>query len=91
MRSPFGESVATVEQLCGAVTIIKDGRLVESGPVGQMRYLATSSITAIVTSDRSDEVRAALGRLAVPRSVPKPARWTFASPVPTSTPFLVCS
>ena len=58
-----------VEQLCGAVTIIKDGRLVESGQVAQMRHLATSSITATVTSDRIGEVRAALGRLAVPGSV----------------------
>jgi len=58
-----------VERLCGAVTIIKDGRLVESGPVAQMRYLATSTITASVTSDRIGEVRAALGLLAVPGSV----------------------
>jgi ABC-2 type transport system ATP-binding protein len=58
-----------VEQLCGAVTIIKDGRLVESGQVAQMRYLATSSITATVTSDRIGEVRAALGRLVVRGSV----------------------
>lgn len=58
-----------VEQLCGAVTIIKDGRLVESGQVAQMRYLATSSITATVTSHRIGEVRAALGRLAVRGSV----------------------
>jgi ABC-2 type transport system ATP-binding protein len=54
-----------VDQLCGTVTIIKDGRLVESGQVAQMRDLATCRITATVTSDRIAEVRAALGRLAV--------------------------
>ncbi len=54
-----------VEELCGAVTIIKDGRLVESGQVAQMRHLAASSITATVASDRIGELRCALGRLAV--------------------------
>ena len=58
-----------VEQLCGAVTIIKDGKLVESGQVAQMRHLAASTITATVTSDRIGEVREALLRLAVPGSV----------------------
>ena len=58
-----------VEQLCGAVTIIKDGRLVESGQVAQMRHLATSSISATVTSDQICEVRATLSRLATPGKV----------------------
>ena len=58
-----------VEQLCGAVTIIKDGKLVESGEVAQMRHLAASSITATVTSDRISEVRAAMEHLALPGSV----------------------
>lgn len=61
--------LAEVERLCGAVTIIKDGRLVESGGVTQMRRLAASCITATVTSDRIGEVRAGLDRLAVRGSV----------------------
>jgi ABC-2 type transport system ATP-binding protein len=35
-----------VEELCEAVTIIKDGALVESGKLAGMRHLAASQITA---------------------------------------------
>ncbi|WP_125615681.1 ABC transporter ATP-binding protein [Specibacter cremeus] len=38
--------LAEVEQLCGDVTIIKDGRLIESGPLSRMRHLAASAVTA---------------------------------------------
>ncbi|BCT76376.1 ABC transporter ATP-binding protein [Sinomonas cyclohexanicum] len=38
--------LAEVEQLCGDVTIIKDGRLVDSGPLARMRHLAASTVTA---------------------------------------------
>ncbi|WP_415854360.1 ABC transporter ATP-binding protein [Sinomonas sp. G460-2] len=40
--------LAEVEQLCRDVTIIKDGRLIESGPLSQMRHLAASTVTAIL-------------------------------------------
>ncbi|MFI5911880.1 ABC transporter ATP-binding protein [Dactylosporangium sp. NPDC051541] len=40
--------LSEVEQLCDAVTIVKDGRLVESGPLAQLRHLAASRITASV-------------------------------------------
>ncbi|HKU12123.1 MAG TPA: ABC transporter ATP-binding protein [Sinomonas sp.] len=38
--------LAEVEQLCRDVTIIKDGRLIESGPLSRMRHLAASTVTA---------------------------------------------
>jgi ABC-2 type transport system ATP-binding protein len=38
-----------VERLCEAVTIIKEGRLVESGLVSEMRHLAMSTITGQVS------------------------------------------
>ncbi len=40
--------LAEVEALCEAVTIVKDGRLVESGPVARMRLLGGSEVTATV-------------------------------------------
>ncbi|MBM2616428.1 ABC transporter ATP-binding protein [Actinoplanes sp. LDG1-06] len=45
-----------VEDVCSAVTIIKDGRLVESGRLADMRHLAASTITAHLP----DEARAAI-------------------------------
>ncbi len=54
-----------VEQLCDAVTIIKDGRLVETGRLTDMRHLAASTISAVVSGDAADrvaeEVRSQLG------------------------------
>ncbi|GAB3577726.1 ABC transporter ATP-binding protein [Calidifontibacter terrae] len=37
--------LSEVEQLCSEVTIIKDGRLVETGSLAQMRHLASSTVT----------------------------------------------
>ncbi|MBB2892636.1 ABC transporter ATP-binding protein [Flexivirga oryzae] len=45
-----------VEQLCDAVTIIKDGRLVETGQLSQMRHLAASTISAVLSGDVADRV-----------------------------------
>ncbi|GGB47750.1 ABC transporter ATP-binding protein [Flexivirga endophytica] len=54
-----------VEQLCDSVTIIKDGQLVETGRLSQMRHLAASTISAVVSGDTvdrvADEVRQQLG------------------------------
>lgn len=50
-----------VEKLCDAVTIIKDGRLVESGRVAEMRHLAASRITGSLTRDLVDAAGLALG------------------------------
>ena len=58
-----------VERLCGTVTIIRDGRLVESGQVAQMRHLAASCITATLGSDRIGSVRTELDRLGIPSDV----------------------
>lgn len=52
--------LAEVEALCESVTIIKDGRLVQSGRLSEMRYLAASSVTAAVPEDEVTEVREAL-------------------------------
>jgi polyether ionophore transport system ATP-binding protein len=38
--------LAEVERLCDTVTIIKDGKLVESGRLADMRHLAASTVTA---------------------------------------------
>jgi polyether ionophore transport system ATP-binding protein len=38
--------LSEVEEVCDAVTIIKDGRLVETGLLSDMRHLAASTITA---------------------------------------------
>ncbi len=58
-----------VEQLCGAVTIIKDGRLVESGRVADMRHLAASTITATIPPEGRDPLRAGLARLGLKEAV----------------------
>ena len=44
--------LAEVEQLCESVTIIKDGRLVESGRLADMRHLAASEVTATLRDDQ---------------------------------------
>jgi ABC-2 type transport system ATP-binding protein len=44
--------LAEAESLCGSVTIIKDGRLVESGRLADMRHLAASEITARLPTDQ---------------------------------------
>ncbi|MDJ0459679.1 ABC transporter ATP-binding protein [Arthrobacter sp. NQ7] len=45
--------LAEVEQLCRDVTIIKDGRLIESGPLARMRHLAASTVTAELGEGRA--------------------------------------
>ncbi|HWC24280.1 MAG TPA: ABC transporter ATP-binding protein [Flexivirga sp.] len=52
-----------VEQLCDAVTIIKDGRLVETGELSQLRHLAASTISAVVSGDTADRVAADVAAL----------------------------
>jgi ABC-2 type transport system ATP-binding protein len=44
--------LAEVEQLCESVTIIKDGRLVESGRLTDMRHLAASEVAATLRDDQ---------------------------------------
>lgn len=44
--------LAEVEKLCDTVTIIKDGRLVESGPLAELRHLAAAQVTARPEADR---------------------------------------
>ena len=57
--------LAEVEDVCDAVTIIKDGRLVESGRLAQMRHLAASTITARLPAERADTICARLRRAGV--------------------------
>ncbi|MEV0895230.1 ABC transporter ATP-binding protein [Actinoplanes sp. NPDC049802] len=74
--------LAEAEDVCDTVTIIKDGRLVESGSLAGMRHLAASTITARLAGDRAGAVVARLRqtgaavdgdtgavRLAVPRDL----------------------
>jgi ABC-2 type transport system ATP-binding protein len=46
-----------VEAVCEAVTIVKDGRLVEAGRLADMRHLAASSITARPPDEHVEAVR----------------------------------
>ncbi|WP_213452064.1 ABC transporter ATP-binding protein [Rhizomonospora bruguierae] len=57
--------LAEVEKLCETVTIIKDGRLVESGRLADMRYLAASTITARPPGGQADAVTDRLRSLGV--------------------------
>ncbi|TQN30252.1 ABC-2 type transport system ATP-binding protein [Haloactinospora alba] len=41
--------LSEVEELCDRVSIIRDGRIVESGTLAELRYLTRSTITAEVT------------------------------------------
>ncbi|MEU4419228.1 ABC transporter ATP-binding protein [Actinoplanes sp. NPDC024001] len=45
--------LAEVEDLCDTVTIIKDGRLVESGRLADMRHLAASTVTARLPAEQA--------------------------------------
>jgi len=56
-----------VEALCEAVTIVKDGRLVESGRLSAMRHLAATRITAVVP--REGRVELAVPTEAVPQTL----------------------
>ena len=42
---------AEVEKLCDTVTIIRDGRTVESGTLGELRHLQRSTITVTIDGD----------------------------------------
>jgi ABC-2 type transport system ATP-binding protein len=55
--------LSEVEQLCEAVTIVRDGRLVESGPLADLRHLAASRVTASLEPGRWPAVRAGLRAL----------------------------
>ncbi|GAB2516598.1 putative ABC transporter ATP-binding protein YbhF [Corynebacterium atrinae] len=46
--------MSEVEKLCDAVTVIKDGRTVESGTIEQLRHLSAHEITAVVTNPTSE-------------------------------------
>lgn len=48
--------LAEVEELCESVTIIKDGRLVESGRLADMRHLAASAVTARLSDEQAAAV-----------------------------------
>jgi ABC-2 type transport system ATP-binding protein len=61
--------LSEVERLCAAVTIIKDGKLVESGQVADMRHLALSTITAQVRTQALGRVRAGLRQMGLPEAV----------------------
>lgn len=63
--------LAEVEQLCGSVTIIKDGRLVESGQLADLRRLAASEVTARLPESVVPTVLASLRALGL--DVPEPA------------------
>lgn len=56
-----------VEALCEAVTIVKDGRLVESGRLSAMRHLAATRITAVVPGE--GRVELAVPTEAVPQTL----------------------
>ncbi|AFA74951.1 putative ABC transporter, ATP-binding component [Gordonia polyisoprenivorans VH2] len=46
--------LAEVEQLCDTVTIIRDGRTVQSGSLRELRHLRRSRVTATVAGDSAD-------------------------------------
>ena len=45
--------MAEVDRLCDSVTIIKDGRTVESGRLEELRHLRASRITCVLTAEQS--------------------------------------
>ncbi|MEV4283238.1 ABC transporter ATP-binding protein [Actinoplanes xinjiangensis] len=57
--------LAEVEDVCDTVTIVKDGRLVESGRLADMRHLAASTVTARLSSGHADTVVQRLHRTGV--------------------------
>jgi ABC-2 type transport system ATP-binding protein len=74
--------LAEVEQVCDTVTIIKDGRLVETGRLADMRHLAASTVTAVIPADRATAVIARLGQLGV--ETPGTGTGTVRASVPRS-------
>ncbi|MFC7530101.1 ABC transporter ATP-binding protein [Actinoplanes sp. GCM10030250] len=57
--------LSEVEKLCHAVTIVKDGRLVEAGRLEHLRHLAASTVTARLTDAQACRVAAGLQRMGV--------------------------
>lgn len=57
--------LAEAEALCDSVTIIKDGRLVESGQLADMRHLAASSVTARLADDQLSAVTSGLRSIGI--------------------------
>ncbi|GID26802.1 ABC transporter ATP-binding protein [Paractinoplanes brasiliensis] len=57
--------LAEVEDVCDTVTIIKDGRLVESGRLADMRHLAASTVTARLPARLADSIVARLRQAGV--------------------------
>ena len=55
--------LAEVQRLCSAVTIIKDGRVVEQGDLGTLRRLSRTRIELGAASDKLGTVRQALAAL----------------------------
>jgi ABC-2 type transport system ATP-binding protein len=43
--------LAEVEKLCDTVTIIRNGRTVESGTLAQLRHLTRNTVTAVTRAD----------------------------------------
>jgi ABC-2 type transport system ATP-binding protein len=74
--------LAEVEDVCESVTIIKDGRLVESGRLADMRHLAASVISARVEVDRLPSVVAALAGVGVGVGTQPPADGALRMSVP---------
>lgn len=46
--------MSEVEKLCDAVTVIKEGRAVESGSVAELRYLSAHEVTAHVSRETTE-------------------------------------
>lgn len=62
--------LAEAEQLCESVTIIKDGKLVESGRLADMRHLAASEVTARLSDDQVIAVKEGLAQAGLPDQDP---------------------
>ena len=56
--------LSEVEKLCSDVSIIRDGRLVEAGPLADLRHLAATRITAQLAAERVDAVRRSVSAVA---------------------------
>lgn len=63
--------LSEVERLCQRVTIIKDGRTVETGTLAEMRHLSASTITVRASADLAQRLGAELTRLGHKASIVK--------------------
>lgn len=67
--------MAEVDRLCEAVTIIRDGRCVESGPLSHLRHLRASRITCLLppgTAPRPPRLGGLLARVGARRAAADP-------------------